>query len=83
MAPRRTKVRARHEVERDALLIGEEPVMGTEPRAVLRVRARVVRQPAKSDIAPDRSEIPAGGVDDVVYPLCQTRINEGGRETRS
>lgn len=46
-----------HEIERLALLVREEPVVGTEPRAVLWVRAWVVGQPAQADIPTYRGQV--------------------------
>lgn len=59
----------RHEVERLRLLVCEQAVVGAEPRAVLRVRARVVGKPAQAHVAPYRGDVLARRVDDVVHPL--------------
>lgn len=40
----------RSEIDRLALLVREQSVVGTEPRAVLRIRARVVGEPAEADV---------------------------------
>ena len=79
---RRTVVRARDEVERDALLVSEETVMGPEPSAVLRVRARVVGQPTEPDIASDRGEVSAGGMNDLVDPLHRACVNTSVTQNR-
>lgn len=66
---RRTVIRTRLKVNRHALLLGEEPVVGAEPRAVLWVRARVVGQAPEADVPPDRGQVPARGVDDLPHAL--------------
>ena len=66
---RRTEVRPRLKVDRDGLLFGEEAVVGAEPRAVLRVRARVVGQAAEADVPADRAQVPPVRVDDLVHAL--------------
>ena len=66
---KRTEVRPGLKVDRDGLLLGEEAVVGAEPRAVLRVRARVVGQAAEADIPADRAQVAPVGVDDLVHAL--------------
>ena len=65
----RTEVRPGLKVDRDGLLLGEEAVVGAEPRAVLRVRAGVVWQTTEADVSADCAQVPPVGVNDLVYAL--------------
>ena len=66
-------------VHRVALLFGEQPVVGAEPRPVLRVRAWIVRQAAEAHVPADGGQVAARGVDDVEhFLLANGRMSDAG-----
>jgi len=52
-----TVFRSRHKVDGLTLLFDEQPIVGTEPRSVLRIRSGIVRQSTQPDITPDGGQV--------------------------
>lgn len=75
LGQRRTILWPALERELVALLRDEQTVVGAEPRAVLRVRAGVVREAAEADVAADGGEVAACGVDDVEHLLVVRELD--------
>jgi hypothetical protein len=77
-----------HKLERNSLLFSEEPVVRTEPRAILRVRPRVLGDAAEAHITTDCAQIATRRVDDIKYFLqygqllaCCQKVDKESRLT--
>jgi hypothetical protein len=51
------------------LFLGKQPIMRAIPAPILRICVRIIGKTAEALVAPDGGEVPAFGVDDVVYFL--------------
>ncbi len=70
------------ECERLALFLREEAIVGPEPGAVLRVRTRVIGQPAEADIPSNSGQVAASGVDNVPHTLRRPKPSSASHRNR-
>jgi len=57
--------------------LDKQPIVGTEPRAILWIGARVVWETTDADVASDSSQIPTDGVNDVENFSIVCEFNAG------
>ena len=75
----RTEIGPGNEIDGYGFLLGEEAVVGAEPRTVLRVRARVVGEPAEANVPADCGQVSPGWVNDIVYSLRRMGLSARSR----
>jgi hypothetical protein len=63
-------------VQRVALLLDKQPVVRSEPRAVLRVRTRIFGQAAETGVPADGGQVSPRRVDDVEHLLRRESVHQ-------